>query len=205
MHKLRSLSITVLALFLIGTAAASYAAGPFLQGGFMGLNLTPASPRSGFIAHRNDTPAFAGSLGLRLSPQWRLGGELSYTARGHASGGETQSRIALVNLYYDFDVGKSRFKPFLSIGAGLASDDYYRGGIDGLGIASTSSTSGVWQAGGGLSYSVNDDVSISGGYRHLGFTSPASGNISSRDGDHEVRVGVTWKLPVKRNRGVPGQ
>ncbi len=171
----------------------------------MGLNLTPATPQF-FLAsqHTDSAPAFAGSLGFRLSPRWRLEGEISYSAKGNEGGGETQSRLALVNLYYDIDLGNSRFQPFLSIGAGLASHDFYRGGIDGLGLATHTQTTGIWQAGGGLNYRIDDDLSLSGGYRHLGFSNggPATQNP---DGSHELRLGVTWKLPVKRNRGGPGE
>lgn len=205
MKNFRVFFAACLVLLLLGMAGIARAAGPFFTGGFMGLNLAPVS--SGFAAHARSgaaSPVFAGSFGFRLSPQWRLGGEVSYSARGHEGGGETQSRLALVNLYYDFDAGNSRFQPFLSIGAGLASHDFYRGGIDGLGIATSSAISSVWQAGGGVHYRIDDDVSLSGGYRHLGFD--GSSNYAGKDdGSHELRVGVTWKLPVNRNRGGPGE
>lgn len=160
----------------------------------MGLNLAPATSHT----HAR-TPSFAGSLGLRLSPQWRVGAEISYTARRHPRGGETVSRLSMLNVYYDIDLGSSRFQPFLTIGAGLASHDFYRGGTDGrglgVGMATDTSITPAWQAGGGLNYRINDNLSLSGGYRHVDF--------SAADG-HELRMGVNWKLPVRRNIGGPG-
>jgi len=195
---------TALLLLPLGAAGAVRAAQGFSHGGFMGLNLTPATTAFTATARKGERDTqFAGSLGFRLSPQWRIGGELSYSAKGNDGGGETESRLALVNLYYDIDVGSSRFQPFLSIGAGLASADFYRGGIDGLGIATSTDTAGIWQAGAGMNYQISDDVALSGGYRHLGFSDSAGGIVSKDDGSHELRVGVTWKMPVKRNRGGP--
>lgn len=206
MARFQLFTSVALALLLSGIAGSSLAAGPFLRGGFMGLKLAPAAASfySGPHHAAGPAPEFAGSLGFRLSPAWRVEGEVSYSARGHA-GGETQSRLALVNLYYDFNRGAGRFQPFLSIGAGLASHDFYRGGLDGLGLATSSDSSGVWQAGAGLNYQIDDDLSLSGGYRHLGFSDAGGGAISTDDGSHELRLGVTWKLPVTRNHGGPGR
>ena len=159
----------------------------------MGLNIDKAS-----FTQSAQTPSFAGSLGFRLSPQWRIEGEVSYTAGGMESGGEVQSRLALMNLYYDVDVGSRKFKPFLSIGAGMVNHDIYRHGIDGLGLATESMGGMAWQAGAGLNYQLNDNLSLSGGYRHVGGAA-LSGNGYDMDPDsHEIRLGVKYKFPVPK-------
>lgn len=201
--KFRFAAILFAAALMAGGVAR--AGGPLLTGGFMGLNI-PAQPLSFSTASPAPQRAFAGSLGFRLSPAWRLEGEIAYTGGGsHAeNGGESRTRLSLVNLSYDFDIGKSRFRPFLSIGAGLASDGIYQGGPDGLGLAEETGRHAVWQLGGGLNYQISDDLSLSGGYRHIGLLAPSAGASSGGDG-HELRMGVTWKLPVRRNRDVPGR
>lgn len=191
--KFRFAVIFFAAALLAGGVAR--AGGPLLTGGFMGLNI-PAQLLSFSTASHTPPRAFAGSLGFRLSPAWRLEGEIAYT------GGESRTRLSLVNLSYDFDIGKSRFRPFLSIGAGLASDGIYQGGPDGLGLAEETGRHAVWQLGGGLNYQISDDLAFSGGYRHIGLLAPSAGASSGGDG-HELRMGVTWKLPVRRNRDVP--
>lgn len=176
-----------------------------LSGGFMGLNLpAPSMPvitpfATSAMANR---PSFAGSLGFRLTPQWRIEGELSYSASAVKGGGESASRMALMNVYYDFET-KSKWKPFLSLGAGVVTHDIYRGGLDWLSIADDSQSGMAWQTGGGLNYQLNNDVSLSGGYRFTGTTSFDDKGYEFDDGGHEVRFGINYKLPVRRNRDVP--
>lgn len=199
--KFRFAAILFAAALMAGGVAR--AGGPLLTGGFMGLNI-PAQPLPFSTASQTPPRAFAGSLGFRLSPAWRLEGEIAYTNNPAAGGGEGRTRLSMVNLSYDIDIGKSGFRPFLSIGAGLASDGIYRGGADGLGLTGETGHHAIWQAGGGLNYQISDDLSLSGGYRHIGLLAPSAGASSGGEG-HELRMGVTWKLPVRRNRDVPGR
>jgi opacity protein-like surface antigen len=185
--------IALLVALILGSFGAGATAGRFMTGGFMGLNVGKTS-----FTQTTQGPAFAGSLGFRLSPQWRIEGEVSYTAGGMESGGEVQSRLALMNLYYDVDVGSRKFKPFLSFGAGMVNHDIYRHGIDGLGMATESMSGMAWQAGAGLNYQLNDNLSFSGGYRHVGGAA-VSGNGYAMDPDsHEIRLGVKYKFPVPK-------
>lgn len=173
-------------------AGGARAATPFMTGGFMGLKLDTTP-----LPARDDTVApFAGSLGFRLTPSLSLTGEYS----GDADDGD---RLGLVSLTYHIETGSSRFRPFLTIGAGLASSETYKGGPDGLGLRSETTYEPVWQAGGGLQFQITDDLALSGGYRHVG---PAGqDNNPAATGGHELRMGVTWKMPVKRNIGKPLQ
>ncbi|MGZ9108309.1 MAG: outer membrane protein [Micavibrio sp.] len=185
--------IALLVTLILGSFGAGAMASRFLTSGFMGLNIDTPS-----FSQTQQAPTFAGSLGFRLSPQWRLEGELSYSTSGMNGGGERQSRLALMNLYYDVDVGSRKFKPFLSIGAGMATHDVYRHGIDGLGLATESMNGMVWQAGAGLNYQINDDLSLSGGYRHVGGATVESNGYNANPDGHEIRLGVKYKFPVPK-------
>lgn len=191
--------ITLLAALILGSFGAGAMAARFLTGGFMGLNIDTATISRQYSSQESgNAPAFAGSLGFRLSPHWRLAGEVSYSASGVTGGGERQSRLALMNLYYDVDVGSRKFKPFLSIGAGMATHDIYRHGMDGLGMATESMNGMAWQAGAGLNYQLNDNLSLSGGYRHIGGATVESNGRGVNPDGHEIRLGVKYKFPVPK-------
>ncbi|GEM_PF-6540729 len=191
-------------------------AGRLFSGGFMGLNITPATlsydykrpPSIGMAGLMTNNlisqdmalqagRGFAGSLGFRLSPQWRVEAELSYSAGSAGDAGERQSRLALMNLYYDIDVGSTKLKPFLTFGAGMATHDIYRGGMDGLGIASETTSGMAWQAGAGLNYQLNEDLSLSGGYRQVGGAALNSNGYEIDPNGHEIRLGVKYKFKPK--------
>jgi hypothetical protein len=174
--------IAVLCCAATLSSAAAASASRFFSGGFMGLNIPPGQPG----------PAFAGSLGFRLAPQWRLAGEISFAERN--------SHLATVNLYYDMDVGSARFQPFLTVGAGLAESEIHRGSP---GLASEASSGMAWQAGGGMNYQLNDRLSLSGGYRHTGMAATDHNGPDHGHDSHELRFGMTYKLPVRRNIGLP--
>lgn len=203
----------LLGLTLMG-AGQNAVAGRLFSGGFMGLNITPATlsydykrpPAIGMAglltnqltAHeysQSSSRSFAGSLGFRLSPQWRIEGELSYSAGSIGEAGERQSRLALMNLYYDIDLGSTKFKPFLSLGAGMATHEIYRGGMDGMGLASETMSGMAWQAGAGLNYQLNDDLSLSGGYRQVGGAALNGNGYEIDPSGHEIRLGVKYKFP----------
>lgn len=205
MTRKRSFVLSVLILTLAGFAAGAHAA-QFMFGGFMGLNVPfrtlnvnyRASPYN--FTQNGASPAYAGSLGLRLGNHWRLEAEVSYTeASGARGGGEQQSKLSLANVYYDFDTGNKRLRPFLSLGFGTATRSLYHGGMDGVGVASDSSTGLAVQAGGGLNYQVNDDVQISGGYRHLTFSGDGDSDTAPVDkGSHELRLGLHYQFPMPK-------
>lgn len=208
--SLNRLLVIAVILCLLGFSSgmAKAAGSRIVSGGFMGLSLpaptlaviTPVTVQ--WSSSFSDRPKFAGSLGFRLTPQWRIEGELSYGASGVKGVGESVSRTALMNVYYDFET-KSKWKPFLSFGAGVVTHDIYHGGITGLNVADDSETGMAWQTGGGLNYQLNDDLSLSGGYRFVGSASPEDKGYKFDDGGHELRFGVNYKLPVQRNRDVP--
>lgn len=212
-----------IALFLIlplvaaaGNAVAGRLLGERIGGGFMGLNITPPSlsydykspptPQMGEIVNSMSASTatieqqgghgrFAGAMGFRLSPQWRVEGELSYSAAGVENGGERESRLALMNFYYDINTGNRRIQPFLSFGAGVATHDVYRGGMDGLGLATETMSGMAWQVGAGLNYQLNNDLSLSGGYRHIGGDAVEGNGYSIEPDGHEIRIGVRYKFP----------
>lgn len=184
-------------LMMISGGAAVARAGGKNFSAFKGLNLEAITLREDTrFTHSGERPAFAGSLGFRLSPSWRVEGEVNYTTRA-LDGGDRTSRLALMNLYYDVDIGSKAIKPFVSIGAGVSTHDIGRSG--GFSLTRDSNTDLTMQAGGGLNIMLNKNLALSGNYRFL-TSAPIGGSTFDADDDsHELRLGVTYKLKAKRN------
>lgn len=145
----------------------------------------------------NPNPGFARSLGFRLSPQWRIVAETSYTESAAKGGGEEQSRLSMMNLYYDFNV-TGRLKPFISIGAGIVNQDTYRHGINNFSTSSESHTGLAMQTGAGMNYQLDDNTSLSGGYRHTGSASFEKDGYQLDRSGHELRLGLRYKFPLPK-------
>lgn len=157
--------------------------------GFRGLNIEQANTDRGQNPSRN----FPGTLGFRLSPAWRVEGEGARFTHEHKRGDTRETRLGLVNLYYDADIGSDRVQPFIGIGAGLMerrdlSDDHRA-----LDLAV--------HAGGGVRLMLNRNLSLSGDYRFIN-TLPlyhrgaAYGDESERH--HQLRFGLTYDIPPTR-------
>ena len=95
-------------------------------------------PRSGDIETKNAN-SFAGALGVRLSRQFRIEGEISYSAAdmdrmdinnvgSFEMAGELTTWTALINAYYDFDVDWD-LQPFIGAGLGIS---WHEGDINDL-------------------------------------------------------------------------
>ena len=182
--------------------------------GYLGLNTfndqkftETSSARSGDLEIDNAT-RFAGALGIRLSRNLRVEGEISYRngeintmdisgVGTFAGGGELKSTMGMLNLYYDFDV-PWRVQPYIGAGVGFA---WHNGEItDSSGLLSSSSTddSGlVWNVGGGLKYRPRTDLAFTGSYRYLDAADLELGAYEVDYGSHEFRLGIEWDLPVR--------
>ncbi len=207
---------TMLAAGFAGSARAQ--ASRIYFAGYLGLNHSPAlnfsesvTPSRGDIEIQ-DSPTFAGALGLRLSPQWRVEGELSYRSAGADKisfsggapaaatlGGDLKTWLLMLNVFYDFNLKWDYLNPYLTAGIGLARnsarfDDTSANNID----ASDTTMNMAWQLGGGLKYRVKKDLALTGGYRYLGMTSPEIGSYTVDYSGHEFRLGVEYDLPVSR-------
>lgn len=181
---------------------------------YMGLNTFNArdfkestAPSDGTMELNNST-SFAGALGIRLSEFTRLEGELSFGNSSFSSinlnssglselGGEIKATLAMMNIYYDFDVPWD-FQPFVSAGLGLG---WYHGDIgDNAGPAvevSDKATGIAWQMGGGVKYRMGPDFALTGGYRYVDGTDIDLGSYSIDYGAHEFRVGMEYDLPIQ--------
>lgn len=171
--------------FAVPTA---YAAGGLYMAGFRGLNVA-SSP----VAVHSSDKSFSGALGVRLSPRWRMESALSFEDRGflHDENNNPppmagEGRWAgLMNVYYDFKTA-SRFKPYLTLGAGLAKSFSQETAGDEARF--------TWQAGTGFDYNVSPEVTFSSAYR---FEDSPTSAYEQNTGGHEVHVGVKYALPVR--------
>lgn len=208
------LLLSILLLSLMGGAAFAQTQGRFYFAGFMGLNVmgkqdfTESSTGANGEISLSSGYNFAGALGFQLTPQLRLEGEFSYlnndlehiavSGIGSATlGGDLKTKLAMINLYYDFDVNWP-VKPFVGAGIGYAWHDGSINDVSGLATSISESTSGyAWQVGGGLQYPVNDDFSVIGSYRYIDGADLDFGGYNIDYGAHEFRLGLKWALPFE--------
>ncbi len=214
------MSYTARILFIFLIALSVFPAQSFAQSsrvyfsGYFGLTVhrdmdfQSDSPAFGGDLEMDNAPTFAGALGVRLSPQFRVEAEVSLREGDFANidipgtgrfdaGGEIESYITLINLYYDFDVPWS-LKPY--IGGGLGFGWHEGNLVDGSSFnanASDDTTNLMWQAEGGLRYRVNPSLALSGGYRYLDGTDLEFSNYEIDYHAHEFRMGVEYDLPIK--------
>jgi opacity protein-like surface antigen len=194
--------ISLLGASVLALAASAHAAGlkNFYFAGYMGLN----TPKKSFEAPPEErSGAFTGSLGLKLSPQWRI--ETEFT-----SGNESMNRInfnqtdapsdprfkgwsGLVTIFHDFE-GPGKIEPFVGVGVGYSSKNIPSGDSGGT---------FAWQIGGGLKYDFNPALSFSSAYRFYNEGADTSLDSTVEDGQ-EFRVGVTYKLPVRKKNHARG-
>ena len=163
-------------------------------------------PRSGDIETKNAN-SFAGALGVRLSRQFRIEGEISYSAAdmdrmdinnvgSFEMAGELTTWTALINAYYDFDVDWD-LQPFIGAGLGISWHEGDINDLSGLALDTADDTTRLtWQMGGGLKYRVGPDLAFSGAYRYLGSTDLDFGTYNIDYNNHEIRIGLEYDLPV---------
>jgi len=205
------------AFVCLGPAAAQAQVSRIYLAGYLGLNTygsqefeDSSSTLSGDFEQDNAV-SFAGALGLRLSKQVRLEGELSYRkpnitevninnpAGSFAAGGSMKQWSGLLNVYYDFDT-RWKFTPYVSAGAGIS---YFEGDLEspGTGQSFTDSAYGLtYQAGAGLKYRPRSNVAYTLGYRYLDTLALDMGDLDIDYSSHEFRVGVEYDLDWGRKK-----
>ena len=205
-------AIIIAASACISTAKAQSSRVYFAS--YLGLNTSKgneysenATPSRGEIDFQN-TGSFAGALGLRISPVFRLETELSYRNADitnmnisnngpFSAGGNIRSYLLMLNAYYDFDLEWEKLSPFVTAGVGLA---YHNGEInDTSGFATDAKGSDIglaYQVGGGLKYRWSDDLAFTGGYRFLGGSEVSFDTYDMDYSGHEIRFGLEYDLPV---------
>ncbi len=181
--------------------------------GYLGLNTFTDSDLSESTSGQsgdlelNNAFSLAGAMGLRLTPQWRLEGEISYrkadldrievAAGSFEFGGDVNTWLYMLNIYYDVDFEWKNFKPFLTAGLGFASHEAQLDRVAGLLPEATDDSIGfAWQLGGGLKYRVNPDLAISSNYRYIGTSDIEVDSYDVEYTTHEFRVGMEYDLPM---------
>lgn len=180
--------------------------------GYMGLNTMGAQDfshptSSGSVDFKNGT-SFAGALGLRLTPNLRVEGEISYTRNdltsmtlntgtGGPVGKNLKTWLYMAHAYYDFDVNWRNLSPYVSAGLGMAMHDgAVAGAPGGLMDASDTSYELAYSVGTGLKYQMKPGLALTGGYRYVGTTSLGIGDYEIDYNAHEFRAGLQYDLPV---------
>ncbi|MCB1720543.1 MAG: porin family protein [Rhodospirillales bacterium] len=210
-----TLAIAVIALLLSSVSNAQAQTSRFYLAGYLGLNtfndqeFTESASGNNGDFEIDNTMSFAGALGMRLSQQLRIEGELSYRnaefstadiagVGTFSSGGELKSTLLFANMYYDFDVPWS-IQPYIGGGLGYG---WHSGEInDGSGLmvnASSDHTGIIWNAAAGIKYRPSPDMAFIAGYRYVDAVSDLE--IGSYDVDfdtHEFRLGMEWDLPIR--------
>mgnify|MGYP002713218198 CR=1 FL=1 len=202
---------------LVSTAGNAYAQSSRLYfAGYLGLSTFNDSEFSESTMNRDGDMQFknafslAGALGLRLTPQWRIEGEISrrsadmssidFNGAGGGSfklGGDVSTWLYMLNLYYDIDWTWKNFQPFLTAGLGLASHDMTINDTSGLVPNATDDSMGfAWQLGGGLKYRINPDTALTSNYRYIGTNDLEVDSYDVEYSAHEFRLGLEYDLPV---------
>lgn len=209
------LAFAILAVSVVCAGFAQAQSSRLYFAGYMGLNTHSGnsfseslSGNAGSLEIKNAF-SMAGALGLRLTPQWRIEGEISRRGAtvSHANvngvpgsvdfSGEFRTWLYLANLYYDIDWSWKNIQPFLSAGLGFASHDAELSGRAGLLPGGADNSLGfAWQLGGGLKYRVNPNFAITSNYRYVGTTDAEVDSYDVKYTNHEFRLGLEYDLPM---------
>ncbi len=205
------------AALLAGLPAARAEAGRIYFAGYLGINALAdrnfsesTLGASGQIEFQPGK-SFAGALGVRLMRGLRAEGEFSYLDNslggisfaglgGYDLGGSLQSKLAMVNLYYEIPLGGrwKRVKPFVGAGVGYGWHEAKIDDVSGFALDMTEDTSGlVWQVGGGLELPLSDSASLIAAYRYVDGDDLDYDSYTIDYGTHEIRAGLSWALPFK--------
>ena len=159
-----------------------------------------------------DDNVFGGSLAVGISAKTATGtirAELEYNKNSDAEKTHdllfdeeighgkftVESQSYMANLYYDFDTN-TPFMPYVGIGAGLAkvkgklsgeTETYILGG-------SMSDTHFAWQAGVGVNYALNQNVSLDLGYRYVDYGDFTEDDVKLDMNAHEVYLGLRYNF-----------
>ncbi len=213
MKKACAAFVVIVGLLFLANPAQAQSSRLYFAG-YLGLNAFRDSgfneksvPTSGDIKFQN-TQSFGGALGLRLTPKWRVEGELSYrkadmdnidfsNAGTFPLGGSMETWLWMVNFYYDIDMKWKNVEPFISFGGGLAFNDTEIDDSSGLAPdALGNSKDFAWQLGSGLRYRVKPNMAFTGSYRILGTSDIEVGTYDFGYSTHEFRLGLEYDIPV---------
>ena len=158
--------------------------------------------------------ALAGALGVRVSDNIRVEGEIGYrkndgdsleitndggfglTGLSADADGDFSAVTGLVNAYYDVTQISDTLMPYVMGGLGFARID---ADISTLGtqIVDDSDTVLAYQIGAGVGFAASDKITLDLGYRYLGTQDPelrdeAGDAFDSEYSNHTLRLGVRY-------------
>jgi OOP family OmpA-OmpF porin len=196
----------------VATTASAETQGWYL-GAEAGANIVPtirfnALANTTWSEHHDTGYGILGQLGYGFG-NIRLEGEFGYRQNNadkittylgqQSAGGSINGESVMGNAYYDFDTG-TKFTPYLGVGLGGFNVSADQIAVNGRNITNSSQFVFAYQGIAGLSYAVNDNLSLKGDYRYLrteraglqlqGSYGPGVGNGAYAS--HSVMVGFTW-------------
>lgn len=212
--RLSLTAFVVMIVFVVGAGIAQAQSSRLYFAGYLGLNTftennfsESTTSSDGDIEHKNSI-SIAGALGLRLSPQLRIEGEISrrdtdmdrmdLAAGGTFDlGGELETWLYLLNVYYDINWDWKNFQPFLTAGIGWASHEGQLSNTPGALPNATDDSLGLaYTVGGGLKYRLNPDVAVTSNYRFIGTNDIEVDSYDIEFSTHEFRLGLEYDLPM---------
>jgi len=168
--------ITVLPPVVAPTASGNWYASVFAGGGVV-QDVVTDYYGSEYTVRFDAGYVLGATVGRRINDNWRVEGELSYasyeansyadTAGGSFDNAEgpLNAVYLLANLWYDIP-NSSRFTPYVGGGLGMAKvdgDTFFDDDVYGYGPGETKF---AYQVGAGVSYGINDRMSLDVGYRY---------------------------------------
>lgn len=174
---MRSL-IFIVALFAASVlgAAETRAQAQLYAGGYGGLGIAhDADTNLGPILTMDLGFGFGAFLGGRVSPNFRIEGEIGYRSNdlksfgATAVGGDVTSLAFMANAYYDIPV-QSAVIPYVGGGLGIAD-------VEMSSLRNDSDTVFAYQFMVGGAVPVSQDVALSAEYRLFGTEDPRAGNL----------------------------
>lgn len=213
---MRISSAIITAGFVAGLSmAASAQTNGFYAGAEAGVNFVPSLKFNAIsnIWNQQQDPGYAilaqagygfGNVRLEGEVGWRQNGLNKFTDNygGHSVDGNINALSVMGNVYYDF-VNDTKWTPYIGVGLGgvnVAADSIKAAGAN---VANDDDFVLAYQGIAGVSYAVNEQLSLRGDYRFLRTEAatwkldPAfnSGAFSSgRYESHSVLVGFIWKF-----------
>jgi len=194
------------------TAASAQTDG-WYAGAEAGVNFVPKAKfgladGNGWSQKQDPGYALGGEVGYAFGPV-RVEGELSWRQNDlskignslgtYSADGNINAVAVMANVYYDFFTG-TKFTPYLGVGAGginINDNNIRAGGID---VTNDSDLKPGYQGIAGVSYAVNDQLSIKADYHYVRADQVRFTTDSTYDGEtgrgtyqnHALMVGFTW-------------
>lgn len=200
-----------------GTAASAQTDGWYV-GGEAGVTKVPGigfdAPNNGWRQKQDLGYGVLGQVGYGFGPV-RLEGELGFRRNDLSTFSNSDGDLSpngsiggisgMANIYYDFNTG-TRFTPYLGGGIGgldLSANHIAAGGV---GVSDDSRLAFAYQGIAGISYAVDEALSIKADYRYLRTadeslqleSSYGGGRASAAYASHAIMIGFTYKFPAPK-------